>query len=92
MENESGKPASRRVLLRNSLAMASAGVGVGLGLGGRRAAAQTKVEQSAVQYQATPKDGQMCSGCVNFAPPNACNIVAGNISPNGWCIAYAPKG
>jgi hypothetical protein len=44
-----------------------------------------------VQYQPTPKDGAKCSTCVNFDPPAACKIVAGKISPEGWCIAYAPK-
>ena len=33
----------------------------------------------------------MCSTCVNFEAPTACKIVAGSISPNGWCIVYAPK-
>ncbi len=92
MDNDSNKPASRRTVLRSGLAMASAGIGVAASLAARNAAAQTKVEQSAVQYQTSPKDGQMCSLCVNFAPPNACNIVAGTIEPNGWCIAFAPKG
>ncbi len=55
------------------------------------AEAQEKVAQSVVQYQAQPKNGQMCSTCVNFDPPNACKIIAGTISPNGWCVAYAPK-
>jgi hypothetical protein len=34
----------------------------------------------------------MCSGCVNFVAPNACKVVKGVINPNGWCVAYAPKG
>jgi F0F1-type ATP synthase membrane subunit c/vacuolar-type H+-ATPase subunit K len=55
------------------------------------ALAQQKLAQSAVQYQTSPKDGQMCSNCVNFIAPNACKLVDGNISPNGWCIAYGPK-
>jgi hypothetical protein len=51
----------------------------------------SKVEQSVVQYQTSPKDGAMCSTCANFVAPNACKVVAGTISPNGWCVAYAPK-
>lgn len=50
-----------------------------------------KVAKEAVLYQDGPKDGQKCSLCVNFQPPNACVIVAGNISPEGWCVSYAPK-
>ena len=48
--------------------------------------------QTAVSYQATPKDGAKCSACVNFVEPNACKIVDGKISPEGWCVAFAPKG
>jgi hypothetical protein len=53
--------------------------------------AQEKLAQKIVQYQEQPKNGQMCSTCVNFEAPNACKIVAGTIVPNGWCIAFAPK-
>jgi hypothetical protein len=54
--------------------------------------ADAKVEQSVVQYQPNPKDGQQCSGCVNFVAPNACKVVSGVIAPTGWCVAFAPKG
>jgi hypothetical protein len=53
--------------------------------------AQEKIAQAMVQYQPTPKGGNKCSTCVNFEAPASCKIVAGSISPNGWCIAYAPK-
>jgi hypothetical protein len=57
----------------------------------RSAWAQEKVAQTVVQYQKQPKDGHMCSTCINFQPPNACKVVAGTIDPNGWCLLYAPK-
>ncbi|GAC1340565.1 MAG: hypothetical protein NVSMB18_10900 [Acetobacteraceae bacterium] len=72
-------------------------LGVGLGAvaayaGTRPAAAQDqKLAPELVQYQATPKDGNECDKCVNWVEPNACKIVTGNISPKGWCVAYAPK-
>ena len=53
--------------------------------------AQEKLAQNLVQYQDTPKDGAMCSACVNFVAPDGCKIVDGKISPNGWCVAFAPK-
>jgi recombinational DNA repair protein RecR len=53
--------------------------------------AQEKIAQAVVQYQKQPKNGQMCSTCINFDPPNACKIVTGTIDPNGWCLVYAPK-
>jgi methylmalonyl-CoA mutase N-terminal domain/subunit len=56
------------------------------------AEAQEKIAQAQVQYQATPKDGNKCITCVNFEAPASSKIIAGSISPNGWCIAYAPKG
>jgi High potential iron-sulfur protein len=56
-----------------------------------RAKAQEKIAQAVVQYQTQPKNGQMCSTCINFEPPGACKIIAGTIVPNGWCLVYAPK-
>jgi hypothetical protein len=44
------------------------------------------------KYISTPgPKGQKCSGCSLFKPPAACVPVKGKISPNGYCIAYAPK-
>lgn len=78
--------ATRRHVLRAGLgAIAVAGAAGAAG-------AQEKLAQNMVQYQDHPKGDQMCSNCVNFLPPNACKIVAGDIKPNGWCIAYGPKG
>ncbi len=80
---------TRRQILRTGLGAGLATAGSVIAL--RNTNAQEKIAQAAVQYQTTPKDGAKCSGCVNFEAPNACKIVAGNIDPNGWCIAYAPK-
>ncbi len=81
--------ASRRGFLRTGLTILAGGV---LATAARAQDADSKVEQSVVQYQNAPKDGAKCSGCVNFVAPNACKVVAGTISPEGWCVAYAPKG
>jgi hypothetical protein len=44
------------------------------------------------KYQDKPgPKGAKCAGCRFFKKPNGCTIVHGTISPNGWCIAYAPK-
>jgi High potential iron-sulfur protein len=44
------------------------------------------------KYQNHPNaNGQKCSTCSLFKPPNACKVVTGTISPNGWCVAYSPK-
>ena len=80
---------SRRGVLRTGLTILAGGL---VATAARAQDADSKVEQSVVQYQTMPKDGAKCSGCVNFVAPNACKVVAGNISPEGWCVAYAPKG
>jgi hypothetical protein len=53
--------------------------------------AQVKVNKTQAQYQESPKGDQKCSGCANFQPPNACKVVEGQISPNGWCALFVPK-
>ncbi len=53
--------------------------------------AEAKSSKAAVKYQNHPKGNQKCSGCRLFQKPHGCQIVAGNISPNGWCIAWAKK-
>jgi hypothetical protein len=81
------KPArmSRRTVL-----IAVAGAGSLLALGATQANA-AKLAQSAVKYQATPKDGKRCDGCNLFVAPNACKSVAGDIAPSGWCALWVKK-
>lgn len=81
---------NRRTVLRAGLGVVAAAGMVATAT--RQAAAQEKLAPELVQYQPTPKDGQICSACVNWVAPNACSIVSGKIEPNGWCVAYAPKG
>jgi hypothetical protein len=47
--------------------------------------AQQKMSQSDAEYQETPKSGLTCAACSLFRPPRSCEIVQGDISPNGWC-------
>ena len=76
----------RKALTSTALAfVAAAGTAV------TRANAQQKLTQAAAQYQDQPKNNQDCAACVQFEPPNACKFVQGTISPNGWCILFAPK-
>ncbi|HTT81614.1 MAG TPA: hypothetical protein VMF86_18265, partial [Stellaceae bacterium] len=44
-----------------------------------------KLSQRAAHYQPAPKFGQSCAMCQLFRPPGSCQIVAGAISPHGWC-------
>ena len=55
-------------------------------------AATSKVSPASVQYQAQPKGEQKCSGCQNFvAESNTCKLVAGQVSPEGWCSLWTKK-
>ena len=61
-------------------------------VGSAAPAATSKVSQTSVQYQAQPKGEQKCSGCLNFvAESNTCKLVAGQVSPEGWCSLWAKK-
>ncbi len=59
-----------------------------------QSATSRKVQKSAVQYQDHPMGESACATCANFIPgptrdeTGHCTIVAGNISPRGWCVAY----
>ena len=44
--------------------------------------------KTAVAYQDTPKGDRQCNGCSLFVAPNACKNMAGDISPNGWCVLW----
>jgi High potential iron-sulfur protein len=51
-----------------------------------------KMAQASVQYQAQPKGEQKCAGCLHFiAESNACKLVEGQISPDGWCTVWTQK-
>ena len=54
-------------------------------------AQQTKQSKAATQYQDSPKGDQRCDNCVFFQPPKSCQVVEGNISPQGWCNLWAKK-
>jgi len=53
------------------------------------APAQSKSSQQAAEYQPTAKYGQSCAMCQLFRPPGACQVVAGVISPQGWCKFFS---
>ncbi len=69
------------------------GAAVALALfGGADAAlAQPKTSKKTAKYQDHPNKGQQCSACQYFHAPHTCQLVAGTISPNGWCSFFAKK-
>jgi hypothetical protein len=61
------------------------------------AGAQAKVKKSQVRYQTSPKGDERCGLCVHYISsnsgqgPGSCKIVAGSISPSGWCAEWEAK-
>jgi hypothetical protein len=84
-ESNTSSCVSRRTVL---IGAAGAVPLLALGATGAKAA---KMSQSAVRYQATPKDGKQCIDCKLFVAPNACKNVDGDIAPSGWCALWVKK-
>ena len=53
--------------------------------------AQTKLTHEAAKYQDSPKDGQQCSGCVQFVAPASCKVVEDPVAASGWCQLFMAK-
>jgi hypothetical protein len=80
------KSVSRGLVLRRIAGLPFAALAVGATL----SAAQAADNKKQFKYQDKPgPKGAKCVGCRFFRKPNACTIVHGKISPNGWCIAWA---
>jgi hypothetical protein len=81
--NKSGgarNPSRRLVLLAGPAVLA-------LSFG--RARGAEKMSKQAAQYQDAPQGVAMCATCSLFVEPHSCKVVEGDVSPNGWCKAYA---
>jgi hypothetical protein len=61
------------------------------------AEADTKSAKSAVQYVDKSANGKLCSQCQFYIAGKSktakgkCKIVAGDIAPGGYCVAWAAK-
>jgi hypothetical protein len=75
---------------RRKLISAAAGATSAMALAPILAAqALEKMTQQQAQYQDGPKDIMMCATCTLFEPPKSCKVVEGDVSPSGWCKAFA---
>lgn len=85
LENSSGMKSKRSFIRLTLLGLAGAWTG------SRTAAAadDDKMSKQQADYQDSPKDIQMCATCTLFVAPRSCKVVEGDVSPNGWCKAYA---
>jgi hypothetical protein len=54
-----------------------------------QADASDKMTLQQAQYQDTPSGIYSCGLCTLFEPPNACKVVEGEVSKDGWCKAFA---
>jgi hypothetical protein len=54
-----------------------------------KALASDKMTREQAEYQDTPKGISMCATCTLFEPPKSCKVVEGDVSPDGWCKAFA---
>jgi hypothetical protein len=80
---------SRREALKHIVVLPALAAALGAGATAPALALDNKKQ---FRYQDHPSTkGQKCSGCRFFRRPDACSIVHGKISPNGWCIAWVKR-
>jgi hypothetical protein len=81
------KPAapSRRRLMR----VLAGGLPAALVLRMVQAGASEKMTRQQAEYQDTPNGIYSCGLCTLFERPNACKVVEGEVSSEGWCKAFA---
>jgi hypothetical protein len=50
-----------------------------------------KISKAAVAYQDHPQDDKRCGKCLQFQAPDNCKLVAGPVSPEGFCRIFTPS-
>lgn len=97
MKDPMNRKVSRRSLLKGAASLAGIAVAAPLALTSTSAEAGSKVSKAAMQYRDKPNGTKECSTCMQFIPGKTpsghgtCKVVAGSISPHGYCIAWTPK-
>ena len=71
------------------------GAAVSAAIGSPQITMAAKADKRDFFYQDRPKGGKSCAGCRLFSSAEGgkgqCAIVDGEVSPNGWCMAYSAK-
>jgi hypothetical protein len=80
-------PVSRRRFLAAGAGAVVAGGVVSGCAHGPKMPGTTPKEQA--QYQDHPNGLSRCGLCKHYIPNNGCEVVAGPVSPDGWCRFYA---
>jgi hypothetical protein len=75
----------RRALIHAAVGVVSAGLLFRIS----QADASDKMTRQQAEYQDTPNSIYSCGLCTLFEPPNACKVVEGDVSKDGWCKAFA---
>jgi hypothetical protein len=73
---------------RNVMRSLAGGVSAGLLSRMVPADASDKMTRAQAQYQDAPNGIYSCGLCTLFERPNACKVVEGQISKDGWCKAF----
>ena len=81
------KPVNR--LRRKLIRVFANGLSAGLLLRITPADASEKMTRQQAEYQDTPNGIYSCGMCSLFERPNACKVVEGEVSKDGWCKAFA---
>jgi hypothetical protein len=76
---------SRRQLLR----AVGCGISAGLFLEIAPAHAADRMTKVRAEYRDRPNGIYSCGTCTLFEAPNACKVVEGEVSKDGWCKAFA---
>jgi hypothetical protein len=71
------------------VALAGAASGVISATASKASKASDKMTRMQAEYQDIPKGIYSCATCSLFEPPNACKVVEGEVSKDGWCKAFA---
>ena len=74
---------------RNAIRTVAGGISVGLLLRISPTAADEKMTREQAQYQDRPNGMFSCATCSLFERPKSCKVVAGDVSEDGWCKAFA---
>jgi hypothetical protein len=73
---------------RNVMRSLAGGVSAGLLLRMVPADASDRMTRAQAQYQDAPNGIYSCGLCTLFERPNACKVVEGQVSKDGWCKAF----
>jgi len=76
-------------LRRKLIGVVLKGASAGLLWGTSTVRASEKMTPQQAQYQGTPNGMFSCEVCTLFEAPNACKVVEGEVSKDGWCKAFA---